>query len=279
LIDGKYLLGSSYYPEQWPSEQWAADFAKMQQLGFNVVRMGEFAWTALEPEPGRFTFDWLKQAIDLAGRYGLKTILGTPTASVPPWLRKDHPDVLSGNEKGPFDYGARKGHCLHSPALLAASDRIVTALAKQFGDHRHILAWQIDNEPGYPFAMYDAITLVAFQKWLRQKYQQIERLNEVWGTAFWSHRFRDFAEIEFAINRPDGGTNPGQKLDYRRFFSQSFMDFLQRQVEILRPHVGTRLIFTNWPNMACGGHLQGWGVFRFVGMGQLQPHARHARSP
>ena len=244
-----YLLGCSHYPEQWPRDQWLLDFQKMRDLGINVVRMGEFAWTALEPEPGKFTFDWLTDALDMAASQGIRAILGTPTASLPPWLRKLHPEVLSGNEKGPFDYGARKGHCLHSPALQLASDRIVEALARRFGQNPHIIAWQVDNEPGYPFAMYDPLSLAAFRDWLQARYGTIELLNEVWGTVFWSHRYRDFNEIEFANNRPDGAANPGYRLDYRRFFSDSFLAFIRRQTDILRTHVGDRPIFTNWPNV------------------------------
>ncbi len=249
MIDSLYLLGSSYYPEQWPRHEWAVDFEKMRRLGFNVVRMGEFAWSSLEPSSGRFELGWLEDAINLAADHGIRTILGTPTASIPPWLRKAHPDVLSGDISGRFDYGARKGHCLHHPGLIEAVDRIVEAVAQRFGQHPSVLAWQVDNEPGYPFAMYDPITLRAFRDWLKRKYLTIDRLNEVWGTAFWSHGYQSFDEIEFAIHRPDGATNPGQRLDYRRFFSDSFMHYLRRQAAILRRHVGQRPIFTNWPNM------------------------------
>jgi beta-galactosidase len=43
-------LGVAYYPEQWPESLWTRDFAKMRSLGFEIVRMGEFAWSILEPE-------------------------------------------------------------------------------------------------------------------------------------------------------------------------------------------------------------------------------------
>ena len=41
--------GVQYYPEHWPKERWAVDARMMQEAGINVVRMGEFAWSALEP--------------------------------------------------------------------------------------------------------------------------------------------------------------------------------------------------------------------------------------
>ncbi len=83
----------------------------MQELGFNTVRMGEFAWAAFEPAEGRFQFGWMDRAIGLANGHGIQVILGTPTASVPPWLRQRHRDVLDGNDRGPFTYGGRKGYC------------------------------------------------------------------------------------------------------------------------------------------------------------------------
>jgi len=61
-----------------------SDFRKMRELGFNVVRMGEFAWVYFEPQEGKFDFfAWMDDAITLAAKHGIKTILCTPTASVP----------------------------------------------------------------------------------------------------------------------------------------------------------------------------------------------------
>lgn len=42
---GEFLLGASYYPEWWNESEWEQDFKKMKELGFNAVRMGEFAWS------------------------------------------------------------------------------------------------------------------------------------------------------------------------------------------------------------------------------------------
>jgi len=244
-----YRLGASYYPEQWSPEQWADDFQKMRSLGFNTVRMGEFAWAFLEPAAGVFAFDWMDQAITLAASYGILTILCTPTASVPPWLRQAHPDVLGGNERGPYDYGGRKGYCVNSAALLAASDRVTLALARHYENNAAVIGWQLDNEPGHPFVCYDPNCLAAFRRWLQDRYQTTERLNVAWGGAFWSNWYTDWAQIEFALNTGSGGRQPGAELDYRRFFSDSFLAYLKRQETVLRPHLGDRFVFTNWPNM------------------------------
>mgnify|MGYP001819184805 CR=1 FL=1 len=56
-------LGASYYPEHWEEEYWAEDIRLMKEAGLTVVRMGEFAWSSMEPAAGEFHFVWLEKAI------------------------------------------------------------------------------------------------------------------------------------------------------------------------------------------------------------------------
>ena len=74
-------LGVCYYPEHWPESMWAQDAARMVAAGLSVVRIGEFAWSRIEPEPDRFDWGWLDRAIAVLGEAGLGMILGTPTAT------------------------------------------------------------------------------------------------------------------------------------------------------------------------------------------------------
>ena len=244
-----YLLGSSYYPEWWDESEWEKDFRQMQELGFNTVRMGEFAWAAYEPVEARFTFGWMDRAIALANRCQIKAILATPTASVPPWLRQHHHDVLGANEKGPFTYGGRKGYCTNSPAYLEASGRITTALAVHYGRNPGVIGWQLDNEPGVPFLCCDANCARAFRAWLKRRYGTLDALNRTWNGAFWSNHYTDWWQIEIPINSGEGGWQPAITLDYRRFFSDSYLTHLRRQADIIHRHSRDQLVFTNWPNM------------------------------
>ena len=43
-------FGASYYPEQLDSSEVEPDAQLMQEAGFNLVRMGEFAWSRMERE-------------------------------------------------------------------------------------------------------------------------------------------------------------------------------------------------------------------------------------
>jgi beta-galactosidase len=72
------MLGVCYYPEHWPRERWSEDARRMRELGLAYVRVGEFAWALLEPEPGRLDWAWLDEAVAVLAQAGLKVVLGTP---------------------------------------------------------------------------------------------------------------------------------------------------------------------------------------------------------
>lgn len=243
-----FYIGASYYPEWWAEERWESDFKKMQELGFNCVRMGEFAWSKLEPSQGSYDFGWMERAINLAAKYGIKTILCTPTATQPPWLRSLDKGILGADGRGDFKFGARKGYCTNNSTLLSYNDKIVKALASYFANNENIISWQLDNEPGYPFSCLDENCRHAFHNWLEKEYKHIDTLNTAWGNAFWSHWYTEWNQIEFPTIRGDGNWNPGHELDYRRFFSDSYLSYLKRQTVILRDEIPGVSIFTNWPN-------------------------------
>jgi beta-galactosidase len=230
----------------------------MHELGFSAVRMGEFAWACFEPSPGKFDFSWMDRAIAIANRNKVRVILATPTASVSPWLYQLHPDVLGGNDKGPYTYGGRKGYCVNSPAYLEASERITTALAAHYGRHNGVIGWQLDNEPGFPFQCYDPNSERAFQAWLKKRYGTLAALNRTWNGAFWSNEYSDWSQIHFPTNSAEGGWQPAISLDYRRFFSDSYLNHLRRQAVILKKTIKDQFIYTNWPSAT-------WSVNVFEG--------------
>ena len=43
------MFGVCYYPEHWPQSKWQEDAQMMAELGLTYVRIGEFAWSKLEP--------------------------------------------------------------------------------------------------------------------------------------------------------------------------------------------------------------------------------------
>jgi hypothetical protein len=94
-------LGTCYYPEHWPEEIWAEDARRMAEAGLTWVRIGEFAWSRLEPAPGRFDWGWMDRAFETLAAAGLRIVLGTPTATPPRWMLDRHPDMLACRRRGP----------------------------------------------------------------------------------------------------------------------------------------------------------------------------------
>jgi len=241
-------LGVCYYPEHWPEARWAEDAARMATLGLTHVRIGEFAWSRLEPRRGRFEFDWLGRAIDTLHAAGLKVVLGTPTATPPKWLVDEMPDMLPVGADGAVrGFGSRRHYDFSHEGYLEESRRITLKLAKAFGEHPGICAWQTDNEydcHGTTLS-YSPAARAGFQAWLQRKYQSPEALNRAWGNVFWSMEISDFSEIELpnlTVTEP----NPAHVMDFRRYASEMVVRFNRAQAEIIRAHSPGRDVIHNF---------------------------------
>lgn len=243
----EFLLGSSYYPEWWNESEWESDFAKMEQLGFSCVRMGEFAWSWFEPEEGKYNFEPMKRAMDCAMRHGIKVILGTVSAVCPAWLYKKHPSVKGGNRHGNYDFGGRKGQCLSDRVFLEYARKITEKEAQALGEHPALVGWQLDNEPGFPFYDFDSECNREFKSFLEEKYGDIDKLNDAWFTMEWSNRYNSFDEADIPVNACESGWTLQIQLDYRKFFSRNFHRLLKMEAETVVKYSPGRFLYTNWP--------------------------------
>ena len=229
-------LGVCYYPEQWPETWWADDARRMRTMGMSVVRIGEFAWSKIEPTAGVFDWRWLDRAIETLHAAGLGIVLCTPTATPPKWLVDAHPDILASDLQGqPRQFGSRRHYCFSSPRYRAESRRITQAVAERYGQHPAVVAWQTDNEYGCHDTVLStsAAATVRFRRWLEARYSHVDALNTAWGTTFWSQTYRHFDEVDLPAQTVTEA-NPAHLLDWRRFASSEVDAFNREQVEILR---------------------------------------------
>lgn len=229
-------LGVCYYPEHWPREWWADDAARMHAMGITQVRIGEFAWSRIEPEPGRFDWAWLDEAIGVLHDAGLFVVMCTPTATPPKWLVDSMPDMIAIDAAGkPRRFGSRRHYCFSHSGYRRESQRITRAVAERYGRHPAVVAWQTDNEYGChdTTVSWSKAALEGFRVWLAARYGDVRALNAAWGNVFWSMEYRSFAEIDLphlAVTE----VNPAHALDFRRFCSQQVKDFNAAQCRILR---------------------------------------------
>jgi beta-galactosidase len=234
----KRTLGVCYYPEHWPESQWEEDAARMAALGLTWVRIGEFAWSLMEPVPGQYDWAWLDRAIETLGRHGLQVVLGTPTATPPRWMIERLPDMLAVDKNGATrGFGSRRHYDFSHQGYRAECARIVTAMAERYGKNPHVAAWQTDNEYACHATVlsYSAAALAGFQEWCAQRYQSPQALNRAWGNVFWSMDYARFEDIGLP-NLTVTEANPAHVMAFRRYSSDQVVAFNRLQTEIIRKY-------------------------------------------
>lgn len=235
------LMGTAWYPEQWPESRWEKDLELMEAANIKVVRIAEFAWSKMEPYEGHYDFDWLDRAISLAAKHHIVSVVGTPTATPPAWLTQKYPDVLRVEENGRrVTHGNRAHGSVTSPRYRVFCRQIAEKMAVRFGHNPNVVGWQIDNEYGYALMSYDDASKHLFQEWLKAKYKTLDNLNTQWTTAYWSETYDNWSEIPIPI----GGHNPGLRLDWKRFVTFEWTAYQQNQIDVIRQHSMLRQFIT-----------------------------------
>jgi len=229
-------LGVAYYPEDWPESELDKDIARMKEIGINTVRIGEFAWHRMEPRPGEFDFSFFRKVIDKCSAAGLAVVMGTPTATPPRWLSRLHPDIMMENQNGrQASHGGRRHCCSNNGHYNEYSMRIVEKMAQEFADEPAIIGWQIDNEIyAWNGGCFCADCVKKFQEHLREKFGDIDALNEAWNLNLFSQWYDDFSEIPAPR---DAWHNPHLKMEWDVFQQDSHIEFVHRQADILHRYV------------------------------------------
>jgi beta-galactosidase len=233
------LLGAAWYPEQWPESQWDADLDRMAACHIHLVRVGEFAWSTMEPSEGKYDFTWLDHAIEKAAARHIVVVLGTPTAAPPAWLTTKYPMTLLVDEDGKrAEHGNRQQFSFTDPKYRQLARGIAEQLAVRYGHNPNVVGWQLDNEYANPDFGPSAQT--QFHAWLKQKYGTIARLNTLWTTTYWSQTYDNFDEIPVRANNE----NPALELDWKHFVSDTWKSYSQNQIDAIRPHADPRQFIT-----------------------------------
>lgn len=247
-LGGRLAFGGDYNPEQWPDDVLEQDVVLMQEAGVNLVSVGIFSWALLEPEPGHHDFGWLDRVVDRLHGAGIAVDLATATASPPPWFLHRHPDAALVDAQGVRrSFGSRQAYCPSAPAYRDAAASLAGALAARYADHPGVVMWHLNNEYGcHNWHCYCPTSASAFRVWLRQRYADLDALNDAWGTAFWSQRYADWEQVEppraVAYN---SFANPTQQLDWWRFSSDELRGCLQAEIDAVTA-VSTKPLTTNF---------------------------------
>lgn len=240
----KPTIGTCYYPEHWDEEIWKDDAARMRDAGIDWVRIGEFAWSRIEPQEGHFDWGWLDRAVEVLANAGLQIIMGTPTATPPNWVIEKYPDMIAVDRDGsPRKFGSRRHYCFSHQGYKEQCANIVTLMAERYGKNPAVQAWQTDNEYGChdTTQSFGLSARGEFQNWLAQKYQSPDALNRAWGNVFWSMEYDHFNQVDvpnLTVTEP----NPSHVMDFYRFSSDQVVAFNKLQVKILRQYTNAPIV-------------------------------------
>lgn len=230
-----FLHGGDYNPEQWKDtpEIWGEDMRLMKLAHCNVMSLGIFSWGLLEPEEGKFEFGWLDQIMDMLAANNAYAVLATPSGSRPHWMAQKYPEVLREQANGVRNlYGDRHNHCFTSPIYREKVNIINTKLAERYKEHPALLVWHVSNE--YSGECHCPLCQDAFRQWLRKKYNgDLDALNHAWWTAFWSHTYTDWSQLESPVPHGENSIH-GLKLDWKRFVTDQTVDFMKHEIMPLK---------------------------------------------
>ncbi len=235
------LHGGDWNPDQWLHEPQviADDLRLMREAGCNAFSVGIFAWSQLEPQEGRYTFEWLDGVMDGLAKNGLRAFLATPSGAKPRWMSERYPEVRRIDGTGRrLPHGDRHNHCFTSPVYREKTRAIDSRLAERYGKHPALAGWHISNE--FNGSCYCELCLGAFRGWLRARHGTLERLNQAYWTAFWSQAFQDWDQID-----PRESPLDGLMLDWDRFVTHQTVDFMKNEAAPLKAATPHLLVTTN----------------------------------
>ncbi len=230
----RYLHGGDYNPEQWLDRPdiLKKDIEYFKKAHINTVSLGIFSWAVLEPEEGKYNFDWLDEIINNLYKEGIHTILATPSGARPKWMTDKYEEVLRMDpDRTRRFFGGRHNHCFTSPVYREKVHTIDKKLAERFGNHPAVILWHISNE--FSGECHCPLCQAKFREWLKEKYGTIENLNKSWCTTFWSHIYNSFDQIESPSTKGENELH-ALKLDWKRFVTDQTVDFIKNEVDAIR---------------------------------------------
>jgi beta-galactosidase len=233
----QFPYGAVYFRKSNPPrEDWERDYAQAAEDGINIFRHW-FMWGAIETAPGIFEWDDYDRQMDLAAKYGIKTIIAEISHSIPEWIAARYPELLPKDETGAPRYprigvstatgGFNGGVCLDKAAARELNANFLTRLADRYKDHPGILGYDVQNECNFgEGGCHCEDTVIAYRQWLKNKYGDIQALKLAWR----KYSYTSFDEIRF----PAAMVFCSECADWLSFQHDNFHKYMGWKIETIR---------------------------------------------
>ena len=155
------------WPVEWDPKDIEADFAKMHELGYSIVRF-DMMWAWFEPRPGDYNptaFQQLDYVVSLAHKYQIYL----------------HPSLFIGGEVGEayWDVPWRHGRNPHTdPEMLRLETNLAEEFGRRYANETGIIAWDLTDEPPF-WIVVGSTTDAAAINWTRLIVSGIRRYDKL----------------------------------------------------------------------------------------------------
>jgi beta-galactosidase len=249
LLRETYIpFGSQYYRAPSPHKKdWEKDLKNMADLGFNTIKFW-IQWRWNNPKENEYYFDDIDELMDIAEKNNLKAMLNTIFDVAPAWIYQKYDDAsmitLSGRKIAPQTQPHRQigglGYCFNHDGVMIHFFEFLKASIKRYKDHPALEIWNVGSEPELTSSMAEMRAYAddagkmgdmichcencrkKFKIWLKEKYQNIDRLNESWNRNYIS-----FDDTEIPLTR----NTFNDIIDWRMFFVYTIGENVRKRFE------------------------------------------------
>lgn len=232
------LYGAQYFRPPFPrSAYWERDIAHMRAMGFNCIKLWA-VWNAIEKVQGEFDFSDLDSLIALSKKYNLQVIINLIPEGSPYWTYQGNTEdlyITADNQTvaygGPANIPTAgwPGRCMDDAKFSNMVMTFIQTTAAHFATEDGVIGFDVWNEPHLE-PMYDYRSNMlcyckhsrkAFTEYLKQKYQDLDRLGLAW--------YRQYDEWDQVQPPTRFGTYPDM-IDWRSFWLRNIQTWLHDRV-------------------------------------------------
>lgn len=243
-----FVYGTQFYrPPSPPREERRQALEQIAHvLKFNTIKIWVM-WNWCNPEPDRYDFDEVEEIMSICDQLELRVVVNTILETAPYWLDERYPEARYVNARGEAlelrgrssdPSGGWPGLCSNHPQVSQSADQFLRAVAGVVRPHASMFGYDCWNEPHVEPAWFNSMwpqpeqllfcycpsTQLRFVAWLKNKYQDIEALNDAWV-----RRFRDWQDV---LPPKTHGTY-ADWLDWRRFMIQNMTEHMEARARVL----------------------------------------------